>query len=187
MHVKDAIKERRAYRSLERVEISDDMVNELSEAARLAPSCYNKQPWRFIFVRDPDTLARLHKALPGGNKWAEAASMIVAVFSARDLGCLIEGREYNLYDTGTATGFMVLRATEMGLVAHPIAGYDEKKVKEALGVPGDMQVITLVNVGKLSKDISPVLSEQQIEAEKKRPERLPKEKIFFMDSYKSNH
>ena len=61
-----------------------------------------------------------------------------------------------------ATAFIILRATELGLVAHPIAGFDEDKVKEILGIPDDRRVITLVIVGKHMDTVSPVLSEKQL-------------------------
>jgi nitroreductase len=76
-----------------------------------------------------------------------------------------------------------LRATELGLVAHPIAGYNEDAVKEILGIPQDMEVIALIIVGKHSETISPLLTEKQAEAEKKRPERLPLEKFAYVDVF----
>ncbi len=100
-------------------------------------------------------------------------------------GCDIKGREYYLFDTGMATAFMILRATELGFVAHPIAGYNEDKVKEILQIPVDMKVITLVNVGKHSAQIKPALSEKQVEWEKNRPERLPLEKFVYLNQYGS--
>ena len=89
-----------------------------------------------------------------------------------------QGREYYIFDTGMATAFLILRATEMGLVAHPIAGYDEEKAKETLGIPADMTVIALVNVGKHLLPPNALLSEQQAEIEKTRPERLPLTEIM---------
>lgn len=183
MDVVEAIRERRAYRSLDPIDATDELVRDLAEAARLAPSCFNKQPWRFVFVRDPDALGRVHGALSRGNEWAKSSSMIIAVVSKRDYDCEIKGREYYLFDTGMATAFLILRATELGLVAHPIAGYDEAAVKEALGIPADMVVITLVIIGRRSKAISPLLSEKQIEAEHRRPERLPLEEFAFEDGF----
>ncbi|HID62754.1 MAG TPA: nitroreductase [Anaerolineae bacterium] len=118
-----------------------------------------------------------------GNKWVQAASMIIAVFSQKDLDCLIKGREYFLFDTGMATAFMLLRATEPGLVAHPIAGFNEEAVKEILGIPEEMRLITLVIVGKHSETISPLLSEKQAESEKKRPERLPLEEFAYVNRF----
>lgn len=183
MEVKEAVQRRRAYRSLEDYEITEDVMTDLAESARLAPSCFNNQPWRFVFVYDEEVLQLLHDALSRGNQWAHSASMIIAVFSKRDLDCFIKEREYYLFDTGMATAFIILQATELGLVAHPIAGYDEGKVKTILEIPEDMQVITLVIVGIHSTELSPVLSEKQVESEKKRPDRLPIEKFVYINRY----
>jgi nitroreductase len=183
MDVKQAIDERRAYRSLDPVEITDEVVRELATAAQLAPSCFNNQPARFVFVREPGPLERVRGALTEKNAWATAASMIVAVASRLDLDCAIAKREYFLFDTGLATAFLILRATELGLVAHPIAGYKEGRAKKALGIPDDMRLITLVIVGKHADTIGPLLTDQQAEVEKARPERKPLEQTAFMDGY----
>jgi nitroreductase len=183
MDVKQAIQARRAYRSLEPVEITEELIRDLAESARLTCSCNNNQPWRFVFAYAPGVLEKLHGAMSKGNKWVQAASMIIAVFSEKELDCLIRGREYYLFDTGMATAFMILRATELGLVAHPIAGFKEDAVKEILGIPEEMRLITLVIVGKHSESISPLLSEKQAEREKKRPERLPLGEFAFMNRF----
>jgi len=182
MSVRERIEERRAYRSLDPVEISDETVRDLADCARLSASCFNKQPWRYVFVRGA-ALERLKDALNKGNTWATRASMIVAVVSRVDLDCRVKGRDYYLFDTGMATAFLMLRATELGLVAHPIAGYSEKKAKEILSVPDDMTVITLVIVGKHAEGINELLSEQQAEAEPARPPRKPFEEFASLDSY----
>jgi nitroreductase len=172
MGVKETIEERRAYRSLDPVEISDEMVSDLAACASLAPSCFNHQPWRSVFVRG-GKLEEMHRALSKGNEWARRASLIIAVYSSVDDDCKIKGREYYLFDTGLATAFLVLRATERGLVAHPIAGYDEEIVKEILDIPAGARVITLVIVGEHAHSIHPELSQKQAAAEASRPERLP--------------
>ena len=82
-----------------------------------------------------------------------------------------------------ATATMILRATELGLVAHPIAGFNPKKVRKILGIPDDYQVITLVNIGRKADRIHPYLSEDQARAEKERPERLPLEKYAYHNRY----
>ena len=94
MDVKQAIKERRAYRSLEPVTITEELVRHLAESAQLAPSCFNNQPWRFAFVYQPEALKSMHPALSRGNEWAQAGSMIIAVFSKKDFDCVPKGREY---------------------------------------------------------------------------------------------
>ena len=184
MDVKEAIQTRRAYRSLEPVEITEELIKDLCESAQLTCSCNNNQPWRFVFAYAPDVLEKLHGALTKGNTWAQAASMIIAVFSQKDLDCIRRGgREYYLFDTGMATAFMILRATELGLVAHPIAGFNEEAVKEILGIPEEMTLITLLIVGKHSETIGPLLSEKQVERERKRPERLPLEEFAYMNRF----
>jgi nitroreductase len=110
--------------------------------------------------------------------------MIIAVFGKKDSDCLIKGREYYLFDFGQATGFLQLRATELGLVAHPIAGFDEGMVKEILRIPEEFTVITLLNIGKKSEKLNPVLSEKQITSEKVRPERKPLSEFAYRNIYK---
>lgn len=177
MDLHEAIKERRAYRSLAETEITEELARDLAEHASLAPSCFNKQPWRYDFVYGGERLESLKASLSKGNEWAHAASMIIAVYSRLDYDCDIKGREYYLFDTGLSVGIMVLRATELGLVAHPIAGYDEDAAKSALGIGDDMRLITLVIVGKRSEEMSEILSEKQVEAERERPERKPMEEF----------
>jgi nitroreductase len=183
MDVVEAINTRRAYRSLAPVPITEELVRDLGHCAQLAPTCNNNQPARFVFVWEPAMLDKMKAVFNKGNVWCHADSMVVAVCCEKEADCLIHDREYYLFDTGMQTAFLILRATELGLVAHPIAGYSPKAVREVLGIPDSMQVITLVNIGKHADTISPVLSPQQVEWEKARPERLPLEQVAFFNHY----
>jgi len=183
MEVKEAIDLRRSYRSLKKAEMTDGLVRELAESARLAASCFNNQPWRYVFVYGEEALKKVKDALAPGNAWAKEASLIVAVLSRPDLDCQLRGRDYYLFDTGMATGQMFLRATELGLVAHPIAGFSQTKTREALEIPDDMELIALVIVGKKADVPNPILDEGQLKSEMKRPERLPLERFAFIDCY----
>ncbi len=184
MEIREGIESRRAYRSLEPAEISEGLIRDMAGHAGLAPSCFNHQPWRFVFVFQKKLLQRLFSVLSESNRWVSNASMIVAVFSHKEVDCLIKGREYYLFDTGMASAFLILRALELGLVAHPIAGYDEGGVKKILAIPDDMNVITLIIMGKKSGSIQSQLTEKQAETEKKRPERLKFGEIAFINHYK---
>jgi len=184
MDVREAIEKRRAYRSLVPVEITPELIVDLAHSAQLAPSCNNNQPWRFVFVHGRENLERFHPALNSpGNDWAKAASLIVAVCSRKEDDCIIRDREYHLFGDGLAVAFLILRATELGLVAHPIAGYSPKKAREILGIPNDYQVITLINIGKHASKINPVLSPKQIEQEHARPERKPLAEFAFENAF----
>ena len=183
MDVKDSIEKRRAYRSLAPVQITEELIYDLANSARLFCSCFNKQPWRYVFVYDRNVLQNLHAALSPGNEWAQAGSMIIAVFSKPDLDCIIKDRQYFLFDTGMATAALILRATELGLVAHPIAGFSQTKTRDILKIPDEYQVITLVIVGKKWEKLSPLLSEKQRQAEPERPERLAFDRFMYMNVY----
>lgn len=183
MELMDVIHARRAYRSLDPVDIDQEMLNSLGEAAILAATCSNNQPARYVFVTDPTVLEEMREVMTRGNVWTQQASMIIAVFSHLDYDCKLKDREYYLFDTGMQTAFLILRATDLGLVAHPIAGYDENKVKAILGIPEEMRVITLIIVGKKADSISPLLNEGQIKRELERPERLPQEEYIAMNHF----
>jgi nitroreductase len=183
MNVIDAINTRRAYRSLAPTPITEELVRDLARCAQLAPTCFNNQPARFVFVWEPVVLEKMKAAFSKGNVWCHADSLIVAVFAEKDADCVIKDREYYLFDTGMQTAFLILRATELGLVAHPIAGFSPAAVREVLGIPPQFEVVTLVNIGRHADTISPVLSEKQVYDETRRPERLPLDQVAFFNHY----
>jgi len=142
------IEQRRAKRALATDPVTTTDIALLVKAAHLAPSCFNSQPWRFVIIDDEETLREVKGAIPKGNYWTAPAPVIIAVTSRKDLDCqLSDGRDYFLFGCGMAVGNMMIQATQMGLIAHPIAGYNPTKVKEILKVPPDYTLITLVIVG----------------------------------------
>jgi nitroreductase len=181
--VEVAIKTRRAKRALSTKEIPIEILNKMVEAMRLSPSCNNQQPWRVIAVRTPEKLDALKEALTKGNVWAKRSPMILAICSKPDDDCMLsDNRNYFLFGCGMSIGLMMLQATELGIIAHPIAGYDPLKVKEVLDVPTEYTVITLVICGYLNGDLS-MLSEKQIALEQERPARKPIGENFFLDGW----
>jgi nitroreductase len=183
LEVKEAIENRRAYRALTPVKITYEMIEDLAGCASLAPSCFNYQPWQYVFVYELEQLKKMHDALSPGNEWARAGSMFIAVFSKKEEDCVIKEREYYLFDTGMATALMILRATELGLVAHPIAGFSPKKTRAILGIPDEFTVITLIIVGKHLETASDMLSEEQKEVESIRPARKELKEFVHINRY----
>ena len=183
MDVVEAISKRRAYRALEKIEITEELIRDLAINAQKSASCFNYQPWNFVFVYDKPKLEELFSALKENNNWAKKASMIIAVFSDKEKDCNIGSREYFLFDTGMATANMILRGTELGLVMHPIAGYSHSKVKEILGIPKEMIAITLIIVGKKSDNLNN-LTEKQKQSEIKRPHRKELSEFIHYNHYK---
>lgn len=183
MNFDEVIQKRRSLRTIGDLEIDEKMIRQLSETAKLAPSCFNKQPWRYVFVYEKKKLEELQSVLAKGNEWAKKAPLIVAVLSEENLDCVIKTRKYYQFDTGISTGFLILKATEMGLVAHPIAGFSPSKTKKILEIPKNMEVITLIIFGKLMAEPDPDLNEEQARIELERPPRLDDKKFVFHNSY----
>ena len=183
MNIKEAIEKRRAYRSFEPYKITKDLISDLAECAQISASCFNNQPWKYIFVYEKQMLDKLHEALSSGNDWAKKGSMIIVVLGKKDDDCVIHDRIYYRFDIGLATAQMILRATELGLIAHPIAGYSPKKTREILNIPDEYDVIALVIVGKKSEKIDKGLSEKQVEAEKNRPKRKKIDEFIYLNKF----
>lgn len=170
------IASRRAYRALLKDPVPREDIETLLAAAHLAPSCFNNQPWRFVAIDDAAVLTKIKGAMPKGNYWTGPAPAIIAVFSAPHSDCqLSDRRDYYMFDCGIAVGNLMLEATQMGLIAHPIAGYDPIKVKDILKIPDDYVLITLVIVAHLGN--ADKLSEQHKEAEFAPRDRKPLGKI----------
>lgn len=174
--VSDNIQIRRALRGMRTDSVSDEELKTLIQAAHLAPSCMNKQPWRFIVVRTKEKLEKLHEALSSGNYWMKSAPAIIIVYTASELGCqLSDGRNYSIFDTGTAVGLLLSQATQMGLIAHPVAGYSPEKVKELFDIDKNSVVITLIAVGYWGN--LDILNEKHKFLEESARQRVPLENV----------
>ena len=119
----------------------EDLMSVL-EAARWAPSCYNIQPWRFVYAlrEDDENWHSFHAILDEFNQaWAGDASALVFLVS----DSLMPGdgdrpdrpSRYNSLDAGAAWAQMALQATLLGYQAHAMAGMDFEKAREILNVP----------------------------------------------------
>lgn len=162
--VLQAIEQRRARRAITDEPIPAEIVDTLIEAAHFAPSCGNNQPWRFVIVDAPKPLAAVKQALSGGNYWAQPSPVIITVTSSQNLGCSIPGgRDTYLFDCGLAAAQLLLEATDRGLVAHPIAGFKQSAVREALEIPASFVVIALIVLGVPNKDLSGLSEKHRLE------------------------
>ncbi len=176
-----AIEKRRASRALSSDPVPETDLEEILKAGTLAPSCYNNQPWR-ITVSRGESLAKTREALAEGNAWARKAPVILALATRACDDCrLDEGRDYAHFDLGLLAMNLMLQATELGYIAHPIAGFNPKKVRSALGIPKDYEVVTLIIIGKPGRAEN--LEEWQMKAETAPRERKPLESVVFYDRW----
>lgn len=125
------------------------------EAARLAPSACNLQPWRFAVVQDAAARLRLvNESLRFGidMKWARNAGALIALGIRRKgpvhrLGTRISGVEYPQIDLGIAGEHLVLQAEELGLGTCWIGWIRQKSVRRIVGWPGSVTPMGLITVG----------------------------------------
>lgn len=145
--IADSIARRVSTRAFSIDSVPQELIDSFLEAARWAPSYGNRQPTRFVVVRDPNVLAGIHAALTRGNAYAKRAPLLIAVCGAPEWGQIVAGREYYLMDAGLAVENLLLQAVELGLVGHPMGGFDEATVRQVLGIPASVRVIALVALG----------------------------------------
>jgi len=179
------IEKRKSKRAISNKNIPPEVIGRIMTTATLAPSCFNNQPWRFIVVHEEPFLKNVKAALSTGNYWARPAPVIIVSCTKSDLDCLPpDGREYAYFDTGLAAENCMLQAVKEGLIAHPIAGFNQADVKKALSVPEEYTVITLIVMG-YPGDPS-VLNEKHRQAEDAGRDRLPLDQVVMYDKWDSN-
>lgn len=174
---------RRARRGLSEEALPEEQIRRLLEAAVLAPSCFNSQPWRLVAVSG-EKLEALKGALNEGNRWATRAPLIVAFATKPSLDCRQDGgRDYAFFDLGMAALAFMLQATREGLIAHPIAGYSPQKAAKAVGLEEDLVLVTLVIVGKPGDEA--LLADWQLARERGERERKPLGDVISREVYGS--
>lgn len=154
---------RYASRAIREEKLDPAIVDELIEAARMPPSCFNNQPWRFLFLESDGARAKGAEAFSKGNQpWASRAPLIVVGYSKAEDDCQIpDGREYHQFDLGMSVMSLILTATENDLVARPMAGFKPDTIKEAFGLADEEKPLVMLAIGKKDADESHVPEEKR--------------------------
>ena len=147
------LENRHATRSIDPEPLSEESIGELIEAARLAPSCFNNQPWRYLFLLSEKSRVKGREVLTGGNRdWAGRAPLLVIAHTRQEDDCAMPDRAYHQFDLGLSVMNIMLAATEQGLVARPMAGFNPQKAREAFGLGDDVEPLVMLAIGKPSTD-----------------------------------
>jgi len=142
----ELVRERHSVRTYLDQRVEDEKIAAILEAARLAPSARNAQPWRYIVIKDKQTITEL--ADTGRlNSWIKSAPVIVVACADPSEDVTNNGMDYFLLDVGISMEHLVLQATELGLGTCWLAGYNEEKVKAVLGVPKGIRVVAMTPLG----------------------------------------
>jgi nitroreductase len=148
MEFYDVLKKRKSIRKYRPNPVSDDALNRILEAGRIAPSAKNIQPWHFIVVRDQSTKESLIDACRGQRFIAEADVVLCGCASEKIAWGHMGGyMSAFAIDLTIAFEHMILAAANEGLATCWIGAFEEKKVKEILQVPDDVRVVALTPIG----------------------------------------
>lgn len=123
-----------------------DLLARVLDCGRYAPSAGEDQPWRFVVVRDPLTRHRLAEAA-FHSELVRTAPVVVAGCARRHSRISGHGKPAYPLDLAAATQSMALAAADLGLQASWIPGFREPLVRDLLGVPGEVPIVSLLAVG----------------------------------------
>jgi nitroreductase len=153
MEVMEAIRKRRSIRRYAPDPVPEDKLEVILEAARLAPTACNYQPFKLVIVKDEATRQRLVPACAGQAFIAEAPIVIA--------GCAFEDQAYqrmggslssHAVDLSIVLDHITLAAVDQELGTCWIGAFDEQAVKEIVGVPDDVRVVALTPLGVPAED-----------------------------------
>lgn len=133
---------------IEDKKIERDKLKAVLEAARLAPSANNLQPWRYIVVESQKLRHKIIKeAMPKANYWALSAPCLIVQITNPSLGYVKDDKDYYLFDCGLSVMSLVLEAEHQGLRCRQIAGFDTDTVLRILSIPKNWHVVVIVACG----------------------------------------
>lgn len=154
MEFSELVQKRQSDRKYAPKPVAREHIVKCLEAARMAPSACNSQPWKFVVVDDRTKLIQISDAAIGlgMNKFTVQVPVLVAVVQENmnleaKAGAVVKNKDYSMMDLGMAVENFCLQAAELGLGTCIMGWFDEKKVKEVLGVPRSRRVQLLIALG----------------------------------------
>jgi nitroreductase len=141
LDVFEVIQRRKSVRSYEPTPVPVEKLRKVLEAARLAPSAGNIQPWQFVVVMNPDKRRQIAKGCRFGRFLAESPVVIVGSGNQK------ASPRWYAVDTSIAMENLVLAATNEGLGTCWIGTFNEKQIREMLKIPDHLKVVALLALG----------------------------------------
>jgi len=146
--------------------IAGEDIKTIFEAARWSMSCFNEQPWRFVYAQQPDDLVKFRAVLTESNQaWANKAPLLVFAFSKKTFTRNDKPNRYADFDTGAAWMALTLQANKLGFHTHGMGGYDPAKAFAVTGMnPDEYNVICAIAIGRIgdANDLSEELKNREV-------------------------
>lgn len=155
MSIIDVISTRRSVRKYEKKEIPQEVLDQILEAGRQAPSAVNKQPIRFVVATDSELTKNFSSAL--FNRFIKDSPLVIV--GCADVKSMLTGK-WAVIDATIAIENMVIAAWSLGVGSCWIGAFDEEKVKQLLNVPKQWKVVALVTFGYPAEQPKPKKKKQ---------------------------
>ena len=155
MELMEVIRQRISVRNYLPDPVPQEVLEEILEAGRLAPSAQNRQPWRYIVIQGMEQTAALakHCGLIGlSNFFIKSAPLVIVACADTKSNVRINGMDYYQVDTAISFQQMILCATNQGLGTCWMAAYSEKILKKYLQLPASWRVVAMSPFGYPSEN-----------------------------------
>ncbi|MCF8255789.1 MAG: nitroreductase family protein [Bacteroidia bacterium] len=152
--VLDIIKNRWSARSFNEQVVVEDDLKTMVEAASWMFSAVNEQPWRYIIApKGSENFNKILSTLAGGNTpWAQHAGAFIVSIAKTTFKR--EGNPPNgtaMHDVGAANAGLILQATSMGIMAHPMGGFSKEDIKSIFNLETDLEPVIVIALGYLDQ------------------------------------
>ncbi|MEI6048903.1 MAG: nitroreductase family protein [Bacteroidota bacterium] len=152
----DLITNRQSDRKYSTKPVEKEKLERIIEAGRMSPSACNAQPWKFIVVTEPELKVMIAEAASarvlGMNSFVGQAPVHIIVvrenpnFSSK-VGATVKNKDYSLIDIGIASENICLQAKAEGLGSCMIGWFDEKMLRNILGIPKSKRIELIITLG----------------------------------------
>jgi len=147
MNFLELAEKRRSVRAYKAEAVPEALLQEVLEAGRLAPSAVNKQPWRFIVVREEMNRRGLGAAYAREWFWRAPVIIVVCILPNEAWTRAHDGKNFAWVDGALAMDHMTLAAAERDLGTCWIGAFDSIAVHEILGLPDGVEVVGMTPLG----------------------------------------
>lgn len=153
---RELVETRYSCRNFTSQPVERDKIDACIEAARLAPSACNAQPWSFVVVDEPERLDKAAAAAVSGiyrfSRFITKAPVLIAILADRGsfltkAGSFVRNTRFYLLDIGIVSEHLVLQAADLGLGACHVGWFNEKALAEALNLPKRTEIPLLIALG----------------------------------------
>lgn len=134
-------------RAFKPYEISEKDIITMFEAARIAPSCYNDQPWRFYISTDDTRNDYLNLLVDANKEWAQNASIIGFIVASTKFDHNGNDNGFASFDCGAAWMSLTVQARALGLYTHGMGGIKYDDVSAYLNIDNDHKVLCGFAIG----------------------------------------